>query len=149
MANIKVDDLGPTNIVEGVSAGSVAEKIGLQRGDRITGINGQAIAPEEIPEKILASKGTPISLTIDRQGSAQQLGPVAPQLDQGVHRLGFTLIGAGAMTEAQLDQVAGGISISQFQPAVQDPLRAPDLGLPSRLRMPGGGLIGPVAGVRG
>jgi membrane-associated protease RseP (regulator of RpoE activity) len=51
-----------------------AEAAGVLKGDRITAVDGTATStPEEVAELIRAHPGTPITLTVDRDGSTVQL----------------------------------------------------------------------------
>jgi regulator of sigma E protease len=74
---------------------SPAHVIGLQAGDRIVAINGQAVKADEIADTIGESVGTKLTLTVVRNGKELQLGPVAAQLVDERYRLGFGLEGSG------------------------------------------------------
>lgn len=74
---------------------SPAHVIGLQAGDRIVAINGQAMKADEIADTIGDSVGTKLTLTVVRNGKELQLGPVAAQLVDERYRLGFGLEGSG------------------------------------------------------
>jgi regulator of sigma E protease len=82
-----------TNTVIGVDAGSPALAAGLREGDRIVAVDGAPVDPEEIPELISASNGSPLTVTVRRDGSELDLGPVRPRRldDNDVYRLGFGL----------------------------------------------------------
>ncbi|PIQ77631.1 RIP metalloprotease RseP [Candidatus Peregrinibacteria bacterium CG11_big_fil_rev_8_21_14_0_20_46_8] len=61
-------------VIADVFAGSVAEEIGLQRGDIITTINTQDIHyPQEVQQMIEKSNGTALRLQIQRQGQEELL----------------------------------------------------------------------------
>jgi regulator of sigma E protease len=53
------------------------------------------VAPDEIPDRIQASRGRPISVVVERDGRIIMLGPARPERDGDVFRLGFTLRGEG------------------------------------------------------
>jgi regulator of sigma E protease len=74
---------------------SPAHVIGLQAGDRIVAINGQAVKADEIADTIGESVGTKLTLTVVRNRKELQLGPVAAQLVDERYRLGFGLEGSG------------------------------------------------------
>jgi regulator of sigma E protease len=85
-----------TQTVDSVVKGTPAAKVGLLAGDKIVAINSRAVTePEQIPERIQASKGRPITLLVERSGRPITLGPVRPVKDAGVYRLGFRLKGTG------------------------------------------------------
>jgi membrane-associated protease RseP (regulator of RpoE activity) len=94
---IKIDDLAknPSRTVDSVPAGSPAAQMGLLAGDEILEINGRSVEPHEIPEQILMAGSSPVTLKVSRGGTVMTLGPAAPQLEQGMFRLGFTLRGSG------------------------------------------------------
>jgi regulator of sigma E protease len=84
-----------TRTVEDVRPDSPAERMGLQSGDEIRMIAMSPVTPEAIPERIQASRGRPIVLIVERDGRLLTLGPVRPERDGDVYRLGFTLRGEG------------------------------------------------------
>ncbi len=81
----------PSNepMVGGIEPGTPAEEYGLQEGDRIVEINGEPIADwEALVNKVSASPGMPLRLTIERQGSFLALD-VTPEQDDGRGKLGI------------------------------------------------------------
>jgi regulator of sigma E protease len=84
-----------TRRVEDVRPDSPAEQMGLQGGDEIRMIGMTPVTPEEIPNRIQASRGRPIVLIVERDGRLVTLGPERPERDGDVYRLGFTLRGEG------------------------------------------------------
>jgi len=74
---------------------SAAAHAGLRAGDTILAIDDEVISPSDIPKRIGASGGHPLTLTVERGNRYVTLGPVAPRLDNHVYRLGFALRGAG------------------------------------------------------
>jgi regulator of sigma E protease len=81
------DRVDPT--VDQVDPGTPAAQI-LQPGDRIVAVNGHAVTALQISERIRASGGKPITLTILRGGSRQTVEGTPVQRD-GTYRLGFVL----------------------------------------------------------
>ena len=77
--------------VEAVVPGSPAAKAGLRPGDRVVAVNGRAAEPEQISERIRASDGRPVRLTVERGGERRQLPAARPRKEQGAYRLGFAL----------------------------------------------------------
>ncbi len=76
---------------QGVAA--PAYQIGLASGDRIVSINGNRVQPDDIPDVIAESEGTPLTILVVRDGEELRLGPVqAVETDAG-YRLGFGLAG--------------------------------------------------------
>jgi len=69
--------------------------IGLQAGDRIVAIDGTPVAADEIADRINASAGSELTLTVVRDGGELTLGPIAGQLVDERYRLGFGLDGTG------------------------------------------------------
>jgi regulator of sigma E protease len=83
-----------TQTVDEIVANSPAASAGLQPGDRIVAIDGQAIdSPGEIPERISGSDGQELTVTVIRAGESVELGPARPALTDGAYRLGFALRG--------------------------------------------------------
>jgi regulator of sigma E protease len=84
-----------TTTVDQVLPGHPAAKAGLRAGDRIVAVNGQLVKATKISRRIQASGGRPLTLRVQRGGRELTIGPVRPQKDQGVYRLGFVLRGTG------------------------------------------------------
>jgi regulator of sigma E protease len=81
-------------VVASVDAGSRAEQMGLQSGDRVLAIDGSKIErAEDIPDRIRESGGNEIVVVVRRDGEETTLGPIAPKPVEGGYRLGFTLKG--------------------------------------------------------
>jgi regulator of sigma E protease len=78
-----------TGRVDTVEPGTPAARF-LQPGDRIVAIDGRAAEPEQIPQRIRASRGEEIELSVRRDGRELDFEARAVQRD-GVYRLGFTL----------------------------------------------------------
>jgi len=84
-----------TTTIDEVVADSPAQAAGLQPGDRILAIGGEAVEPADIPRTILGSAGEPLTITVERDGERLELGPVRPRQVEGAYRLGFVLAGEG------------------------------------------------------
>ena len=83
-----------TQTVDEIVPDSPAASAGLQAGDRIVAIDGQAIdSPGDIPERISGSDGQELTVTVVRAGESVELGPARPALTDGAYRLGFALRG--------------------------------------------------------
>jgi len=85
----------PLPTVKTVEPGTPAAKIGLRPGDRILGVNSEALDVDGISKAIVSSEGKPIVLTVVRGDRAVMVGPVATERLEGRYRLGFTFAGAG------------------------------------------------------
>jgi regulator of sigma E protease len=72
-----------------------AAAAGLRAGDRITGINGSPVEPDDISDRIAGSNGRSITLTVVRDGRTLQIGPIRPRLDENRYRVGFALDAEG------------------------------------------------------
>jgi len=72
-----------------VDPGTPAAEI-LRAGDTIVAIDGQPVEGDQISEKIRASNGEPVSLTVERAGKEVTV-QARPRLIEGAYRLGFTL----------------------------------------------------------
>jgi regulator of sigma E protease len=72
-----------------VDSGTPAAEI-VRAGDTIVAINGQPVEGEQISEKIRASNGEPVSVTVERGGKEVTV-QARPRLIEGAYRLGFTL----------------------------------------------------------
>jgi regulator of sigma E protease len=80
--------------VESVDSGSPAAEAGLQPGDEIVAVDGREVTPvltERVPARIGATRGEPVTLTVDREGRRVDLEPARARLQDGAYRLGFTL----------------------------------------------------------
>jgi regulator of sigma E protease len=84
-----------TRTVDDVQGDSPAATAALQSGDRIVAIDMLPVQPGEISNRIQASRGRPLILTVERGNTRLMLGPVQPRRDGDVYRLGFTLRGEG------------------------------------------------------
>ena len=84
-----------TNKVAVVLKDSRAQAAGLVAGDRVVGINGLPVAAGQISNRISASHGRPVTLTVLRNGNLTLLRAQRPQLDttDNRYRLGFALAG--------------------------------------------------------
>ena len=72
-----------------VDPGTPAAEI-VSAGDTIVAINGQTVEGDQISEKIRASNGEPVSVTVERGGKEVTV-QARPRLIEGAYRLGFTL----------------------------------------------------------
>jgi regulator of sigma E protease len=84
-----------TRRVAKVEEGMPAARI-LEEGDQVVAINGRSVAPEQISQRIRASGGGPIRLTVLRDSerrtfTATPVQEEVPGLDEPVYRLGFSL----------------------------------------------------------
>jgi regulator of sigma E protease len=84
-----------TTTVDQVVSGTPAKAAGLQPGDRIETIAGTPVGASTISERINASKGAPLTITVVRDGRTVRLGPVRARLQEGRYRIGFALRGEG------------------------------------------------------
>jgi regulator of sigma E protease len=83
-----------TTRVESVDPGSPAAAAGLRAGDDIVAIDGREVTPvltDRVPERIRATEGEPVRLTVEREGERVTLRPARARRVEGVYRLGFTL----------------------------------------------------------
>jgi regulator of sigma E protease len=72
-----------------VDPGTPAAAI-VQPGDRIVAVDGQQVTGDQISQKIRASNGDPVTLTVER-GGRELTVTGRPRLTEGAYRLGFTL----------------------------------------------------------
>jgi regulator of sigma E protease len=84
-----------TNKVAVVLKDSRAQAAGLKTGDEVVGINGLPVTANEISDRISASHGRPVKLTVLHKGNLITLRPQRPVLDttDNRYRLGFALAG--------------------------------------------------------
>jgi regulator of sigma E protease len=81
----------PTVTVAGVEAGTPAAAAGLQAGDRVVGVNGQATATfTGVSRLIRGSDGSPVTLTVLRDGRRVTVGPRHTVLRDGSWIFGFS-----------------------------------------------------------
>jgi regulator of sigma E protease len=79
-----------TNIVGQVSPGTPAAAAHVHVGDRVLAVNGQKVAPKEIPAHIRATEGRPFTLLVDRHGK-RVVVPVQAKKIQGAYRIGIAI----------------------------------------------------------
>ena len=72
-----------------VDPGTPAATI-VRPGDTIVAVDGQAVTGDQISQKIRASNGDPVTLTVRRDGKNLTV-TARPRLTEGAYRLGFTL----------------------------------------------------------
>jgi len=81
----------PTVTVAGVEAGTPAAAAGLQAGDRVVGVNGRATATfTGVSRLIRDSHGSPVTLTVLRDGRRVTVGPRRTVLRDGRWIFGFS-----------------------------------------------------------
>jgi len=71
-----VDTTGTFLTITSTMAGSPAEKVGLQAGDQIVGVDHQdmtGINPELVRQKVIGPAGTTVHLSVERQGASSPL----------------------------------------------------------------------------
>jgi regulator of sigma E protease len=75
---------GATRVVEDVSEGRPAAAAGLRPGDKVVAV-GDAQTPTflSVSEQIQESEGRAVTLTVERDGRREELGPLRPELDEG------------------------------------------------------------------
>jgi regulator of sigma E protease len=80
---LKARGQAATSTVDSVLAGHPARAMGLRAGDRIVAVDGKPVSGPQIAKRIQASKGRPVSLTVERAGGAVRLGPARPSHEAG------------------------------------------------------------------
>ena len=85
----------PSRTVASVSDDSPAARAGVLAGDRVVAVDGAAVTGKELGERILASNGRPLVLTVVRSGEELELGPVTPAQTEGGYRIGIVREGTG------------------------------------------------------
>jgi regulator of sigma E protease len=79
-----------TRTVGEVTPDSPAAGAGLEEGDVIVAVSGQPTPEfEQISNRIRASEGRPITVTVERGGDTLELGPMQARLIEGRYRIGF------------------------------------------------------------
>jgi regulator of sigma E protease len=85
----------PSRTVASVSTASPAARAGVLAGDRVVAVDGVAVSGKELGDRILASSGRPLVLTVVRSGEELKLGPVTPMKTEGGYRIGIVREGTG------------------------------------------------------
>ena len=85
----------PSRTVASVSDDSPAARAGVLAGDRVVAVDGVAVSGKELGERILASNGRALVLTVVRSGEELTLGPVTPMQTEGGYRIGIVREGTG------------------------------------------------------
>src|SRR5439155_3647676 len=65
-----------TTTVDQVLSGRPAAKAGLRAGDRILAVNGRPVKATQVSHRIHSSRGRPLTLRNQRDGSVLTIGPV-------------------------------------------------------------------------
>lgn len=78
----------PSQTIASVAAGSPAERAGLVAGDRVVAVDGEPVSGRELGERILASGGRPLELTVVRAGRELTV-TVTPARTEGGYRIGI------------------------------------------------------------
>ncbi len=65
--------MGSPMVVAGADAGSIADRAGVRAGDKILRLNGKAVAEMPEAERIAAMRGSPLVLTIEREGKPVEI----------------------------------------------------------------------------
>jgi regulator of sigma E protease len=68
-----------TSVVEAIQPDSPAQRIGLRPGDRVVGIDGRRLTPQQIHDAITSSHGRSMTIVVERGGRRVSLGPVRPR----------------------------------------------------------------------
>jgi regulator of sigma E protease len=79
-----------TNIVGQISPGTPAAAAHVHVGDRVLAVDGQKVAPKEIPAHIRATEGRPFTLLVDRHGKRVVVPVQAKKID-GAYRIGIAI----------------------------------------------------------
>jgi regulator of sigma E protease len=85
----------PSRTVASVSDDSPAARAGVLAGDRVIAVDGAPVSGKELGERILASNGRPLVLTVVRSGEELTLGPATPMKTEGGYRIGIVREGTG------------------------------------------------------
>jgi serine protease Do len=107
--------------VQTVVAGGPAEKGGVKAGDIITAINGKPVKDgnDLISTVTQTAVGTPLNLTVDRDGKTQSVRVVVGDLSQ-VFPKEFGTETSPEATKTQATAVSFGMSIQDVTPAMRD-----------------------------
>lgn len=87
MGDLGVGPVMRAQVLE-ISSGTPAEEAGLEAGDVIEAVDGEAVNSEVLVERIRASADTPLVLTV-RRGGARLDVTVTPEVTDGVGRIGM------------------------------------------------------------
>jgi regulator of sigma E protease len=85
----------PSRTVVAVTSDSPAEQAGIQPGDRIVAVDGEPVTGQGLGERIVASQGRPLVLTVVRDGQTITIGPVSPEKTDDGYKLGIVREGTG------------------------------------------------------
>jgi regulator of sigma E protease len=85
----------PSRTVASVSDDSPAARAGVLAGDRVVAVDGVAVSGKELGDRIVASNGRPLVLTVIRSGEERTIGPVTPVKTDGGYRIGIIREGTG------------------------------------------------------
>jgi regulator of sigma E protease len=81
---------GARRVVDAVSVDKPAAAAGLQPGDEVIAVGGAATHTfQAVAERIQASEGRPVTITVLRDGQRVQLGPVRPVREGDRYVVGF------------------------------------------------------------
>jgi len=88
-----VSQVAVSRTVDRVLSGHPAAAAGLHAGDRILGIAGHPVKPDDISRTINSTHGRPFTIVVARKGHRVTIGPLRARLDQGNYRVGFEIRG--------------------------------------------------------
>jgi regulator of sigma E protease len=86
-----VSTIQPTRTVAGVVAGTPAAAAHVHAKDEIVSIAGRPVTPDNITDRIRATKGRPVTLVVLRNGHRVTIGPIRAKLDAGAYRIGIEI----------------------------------------------------------
>lgn len=84
----------PSQTISSVSANSPAQEAGLLAGDRVVAVDGDPVSGETLGDRILGSRGQPLTLTVVRDGERVKLTVTPAPTDEG-YRIGIVREGVG------------------------------------------------------
>ncbi len=73
-----------SSTIESVVEGTPAEAAGLRSRDRIVAVDGDPVTPRQLLDRIEASEGRPLTLTVVRQGERVRVGPLSARRRPGL-----------------------------------------------------------------
>jgi regulator of sigma E protease len=118
------NDSTVTATVDEVLADTPAEAAGMRPGDRILTIDGRPVTPETIAPTIRASEGSPLTVTVERNGRQVTLPPTSPEKSEtyGVLESGWQALRVTGIVTREIGASVGRLVTGDGRDEISSPV---------------------------
>jgi regulator of sigma E protease len=118
------NDSTVTATVDEVLADTPAEAAGMRPGDRILSIDGRPVTPETIAPTIRASEGSPLTVTVERNGRQVTLPPTSPEKSEtyGVLESGWQALRVTGIVTREIGASVGRLVTGDGRDEISSPV---------------------------